>query len=259
MDRDTFRGICRERRLCWGSVIIEHMTPHTVRTFGRAGYDWLWLDNEHAHHSYETIQEAVRTANDIGMITLLRVTQGEYPLIARALDMGVSGVIVPRVETPEQVRRIVDAAKYPPIGKRGFGFRPSLCGRTAMSMAERVEDQNTRRFLVFQIESRLGVENVEALLDAADGQVDAVIFGPSDFQVELGKHDSPEAPELDAATRAVSAACAARHISNGVPVGSIDAAELWIDRGYNLITFMSDEGFMVRGACEGREALRGLE
>ena len=69
-------------------MVTEYMTPQIVRTFARAGYDWLWLDNEHSHHSYESIQEVIRTAEDLGVITLLRVTQGMYHLIARGLDMG---------------------------------------------------------------------------------------------------------------------------------------------------------------------------
>ena len=119
MTRREFGQICRDRRLCWGVVLIEHMTSQVVRTMARAGYDWLWVENEHSYHSYESIYRVVRTAEDLGIITLLRVTQGEYARIAQALDMAVSGIIVPRVETSEQVRFIIDSAKYPPVGKRG--------------------------------------------------------------------------------------------------------------------------------------------
>ncbi len=134
MDITRFREICRNREVCWGVTLLEYMTPATVRAMKRAGYDWLWVDNEHAAHDYATLQEVIRCADDVGLVTLLRVANIDYARIAQALDVGVGGVIVPRIETPEQVRFVVDAAKYPPIGKRGFGMRPQLFGTNRISM-----------------------------------------------------------------------------------------------------------------------------
>jgi 2-keto-3-deoxy-L-rhamnonate aldolase RhmA len=239
--------------------MLEYMAPHVVRTFARAGFDWIWIDNEHGYQSYESIVHVTRTADDLGVITLVRVTQGDYPLIAQALDMAVSGVIVPRVETPDQVRRIIDCAKYPPIGKRGFGMRPSLWGTRRMSMAERIADQNERRFLVVQLECPRALDNLDKMLDVAEGQLDAVFFGPSDYQVAIGKPDSPDLPELVAAARHLTSTCAKHGVSNGVPATSVETAQRWVDLGFNLITFKSDDQFMVDGAFDGREALRTLE
>lgn len=259
MDRKTFREICRSRRLCWGTVIHEYLTPHTVRSFARAGYDWLWIDTEHSFPGYETVQEVIRTADDMGIVTLLRVTQDDYALIARALDLGVGGVIIPRVETPDQVSRAVDCAKYPPVGKRGFGIRPSVYGRLSMPMRERIEDQNDCRFLCIQLESPRAVENIEAMLDAGRGRIDAVFFGPADFQVSIGKPDVPDTPELDAAVRRVAEVCAARGVSNGVPVGTLTAARWWFERGFTLMTFSNDDSFLANTAAEARRALDELE
>jgi 2-keto-3-deoxy-L-rhamnonate aldolase RhmA len=239
-------------------VLLEHMTPATVRTMKRAGYDWLWIDGEHGVHSYETVYDVVRCAEDVGIITLFRVAQLDYARIAQALDMAVDGVIVPRVETPEQVRLAIDYAKYPPIGKRGFGMRASLFGVNNISMKDRIADQNGR-FLIVQIETRQGAENIEAMLDVADGQLDGVFFGPADFQMDIGRPDSPQDPELDAAIRKVSAACAARGISNGTPVTNMDAARLWRDRDFNLLTYLTDEGFMAQYAEACRNELRQLQ
>ena len=85
MNRQEFREICRARRLCWGTVLLEHMTPQVVRSVARAGFDWIWIDNEHGHHAYETIYHVARTAEDLGVITMHRIPQAEYPLIAQAL------------------------------------------------------------------------------------------------------------------------------------------------------------------------------
>lgn len=259
MTRLEFKRVCRERRLCWGVVLLEHMTPMVVRTFARAGYEWLWIDNEHAHQSYETIYEAARTAEDLGVISLVRVASDEYARIAQALDMAVSGVIVPRVETPEQVRRIVDCAKYPPAGKRGFGMRASLFGERSMDMTARAKDQNDGRFLVVQLESPRAVENIEKMIEVSEGQLDAIFYGPADFQMRIGKPDCPDHPEVIGAAREITTVSAKHNLSNGVPATSLETARHWIDLGFNLITYKSDDQFLIDAAYDARESLRALE
>ncbi len=223
----------------------------------RAGFDWLWIDGEHAAHSYETVRIAVQCAEDVGLISFFRVAQLEYPRIAQALDMGVSGIIIPRVETADQVRMAVECAKYPPVGKRGFGMRPSLFGVNHTTMNERIADQQGR-FLCIQIETPLGADNIEKLLDAGAGQLDAVFFGYADFQMALGRPDSPNDPELVDAIRRVAEACALRGISTGTPINNVEEARLWRSRGYNLLTYLNDDAFMSLYAERCREAVRDV-
>ncbi len=239
--------------------MLEHMTPTVVRTIARAGFEWIWIDNEHGHHSYETIFEVARTAEDVGLITLLRVTQGDYSHIAQALDMAVSGIIVPRVETPEEVRHIIDCAKYPPVGKRGFGMRSSLFGKQHTTMAERLVDQNENRMLIIQLESPRGVQNLEAMLEVADGQLDGIFYGPADYQVTVGRVDNTKDAEVVAAAKHITDLSKKHGLSNGTPATTVEAVRHWRDLGFNLITWKSDDQLLVDAAHEGREALRALE
>jgi 2-dehydro-3-deoxyglucarate aldolase/4-hydroxy-2-oxoheptanedioate aldolase len=192
-------------------------------------------------------------------MSIVRVAQGEYPLIAQALDTGVSGIIVPRVETVEQMGHILDCAKFPPVGKRGFGFRSSHLGKRGATMAERVKDQNEGRFLFIQIESRRGLENFESILDRAGDWINGVFLGPADFQMDLGTPDRPDAPELEAAARHITSVCAMRNLSSGVPAGTVESAEYWRGLGFNLITVGNDEGFLWSAATNARDALQALE
>ncbi|HRK35818.1 MAG TPA: aldolase/citrate lyase family protein [Candidatus Hydrogenedentes bacterium] len=259
MTRAEFKTVCRERRLSWGVVMLEHLNPMMVRTFARAGYDWLWIDNEHAHQSYETIYEAARTAEDNGIISIVRVTSNDYSKIAQALDMAVDGIIVPRVETPEEVRHIIDCAKYPPIGKRGFGMRASLFGKYKANMRERADDQNKNRLLIIQLESPRAVDNIEKMIEVADGQLDGIFYGPADFQMAIGHPDTPDHPDVIAAARRITSLSAKHNLSNGLPATSVENARHWRDLGFNLITYKSDDQFIADAAYEGREALRSLE
>ena len=258
MDRTTFKNICRTRRLSWGTLMIEHMTSHTARTLARAGYDWLWIDNEHGYHSYETLQEIIRTCDDVGMVPIVRVTQREYGRIAQALDMGVSGVIIPRVQTPDEAREVMEYAKYPPIGKRGFGIRGNLFPPDKRSMKDRMEDQN-QRLLIIQLESPEAIDALPKMLEVTEGQVDAVFYGPADFQVSIGKPDQPDCEEVLSYARKMTSVCAAHNISNGLPALTPDEARKWVELGFNLICYRNDDMFLADAAEEGREELRVLE
>jgi 2-dehydro-3-deoxyglucarate aldolase/4-hydroxy-2-oxoheptanedioate aldolase len=128
-----------------------------------------------------------------------------------------------------------------------------------MSIQDRMADQNENRMLFIQLESPKAVANADAIIDAADGYLNGVFMGPADFQVAIGKPDQPECAELDEAVRKVSAVCAERGISNGVPVGTLTAARWWLDRGFTLITFANDDAFLANTAAEARSALADLE
>jgi 2-dehydro-3-deoxyglucarate aldolase/4-hydroxy-2-oxoheptanedioate aldolase len=240
-------------------VLFEYTVPHTVRTFARAGYEWLWIDCEHNATGLDSVLELARTAQDVDIATIVRVPQGEYAHIARTLDTGVDGILVPRVETPEQMRNIVDCAKYPPVGRRGFGIRPAMLGKHALAMKDRIVDQNDTRLLCIQLESPQAVANAGAIVDAAEGQLDAVFMGPADFLVAIGKPDCFDTPQLDEAVRTVSTLCAERNIANGVPVGTLTMARWWLERGFTMLTFANDDMFLANTAREARNALSELE
>lgn len=259
VNRKRLKTFCKNRRVCWGTVLVEYAVPHAVRTFARAGYEWLWLDLEHNPIGLDTVLELARTARDVNIATIVRVPETEYTWIARTLDTGVDGIMIPRVETPEQMRQIIKCAKYPSVGKRGFGMRPVAFGRQSMSIRERVADQNDTRVLCIQLESPRAVDNAEAIIDAAEGYLDAVFMGPTDFQLALGEPDQTETPELDAAARSIAAICAQRNIANGVPVATLTGARWWLERGFTLLTFACDDMFLANTAREARSALSDLE
>lgn len=215
-----------------------------------AGYHWLWLDNEHSAHSYESLQNVIRTADDVGIVPIVRVAQRQYDRIAQALDIGAAGIIVPRVETADDVREIISHAKYPPVGARGFGMRSLLFNRLSMTQAERMNDQINRRFVFLQVESRAGIENLEAMIEVAPQSITGVFMGPADFQADIGRPDSPDDPELLSAAERIASVCKRFGISAGMPVKNAAEARLWAEKGFNLICCGADDDFVVKGASD---------
>src|SRR3954468_2868251 len=135
-----------------GPIVAELRTVGPIKALALAGHDFVWLDMEHAMYGWETIQTLVQYARAVGITPLVRATDLSYPLVARALDAGTIGIIVPRVETVEQVQQAVSYSLYPPLGRRGAGGE----GRYAYERrlpADAVGEVNGQTVVAVQIET----------------------------------------------------------------------------------------------------------
>src|SRR6476659_11426984 len=99
-----------------GSILGQFRSPEIVRVYKAAGFDWVFIDTEHGGFDVETVQDICRVSSLIGLTPLVRVVDVQYSLLARALDCGAEGVILPRVESPDLLERAVAWTKFPPQG-----------------------------------------------------------------------------------------------------------------------------------------------
>ncbi len=116
-----------------------------------AGHDFLFLDMEHAMFDWETMLTLVQTSLLCDICPLVRVTDLSYPLVARALDSGAQGIIIPRVDNREQVEQAVSFAKYPPVGRRGAGG-DARYGYNRRPVKAAVDEANAETMVVVQVE-----------------------------------------------------------------------------------------------------------
>jgi 2-keto-3-deoxy-L-rhamnonate aldolase RhmA len=86
-----------------------------------AGFDYTFIDMEHGAYDLETVQDMIRSSNDAGITPIVRVGELLYSLVARLLDAGAQGIILPRVEDPAILREALSWMRFPPVGKRGYG------------------------------------------------------------------------------------------------------------------------------------------
>lgn len=110
-----------ERRLCIGTwVQVGH--PAVAEILANVGFDWVAADCEHTDIDVENFANLARAMSGRGVAPLVRVRENDDLAIRQMLDVGAQGVIVPLVNSAEEARRAVAAAKYPPLGVRGFAF-----------------------------------------------------------------------------------------------------------------------------------------
>lgn len=221
-------------------------SPTVIETFGYVGLDFVWLDFEHAGPSpYDStvFEELTRAAEVADIELLVRLPKPEPPLVRKVLDAGVRTILVPRVETAEQLRPAVEAAHFGydgGVGDRGVGVGRS--GEWAGYVDSFVGGEDDEVFVGTMIENERAVENVEEILSIP--QLGFAFLGPADLSVSLSDGD-PTADNPDALATAIDRtreAC----LDAGVPLGRIrndvEEAQAAIDEGYRIVRIGGDTG-----------------
>ena len=178
----TFKAAMDSDRGALGPFMIC-TDPAMVESAGRAGYDFVLLDMEHGTTTFQTLPNLIRAANVTGVCPVVRVPRGSDIWIDQALDVGAGAVMIPQIDTAEQARAAVSAAKFSPVGTRGtcrfvrsagFGDVP---GSEYFSKA-----QDT--VVILQAEGKKAIENLDEILDVPG--IDVVFVGPYDLSSSLG-------------------------------------------------------------------------
>lgn len=184
------------------------------------GLDGIIIDCEHGHISDDSMHNSVAAISALGVSPIIRIRGPAHDILKRALDTGAHGVMVPQVNNAEEAAQIVQSSKFPPQGVRGQGSAFPAIGH-GLTTPEYMKSANETILTMIQIETRAGVENVDAI--AAVPGVDVVFIGPNDLaQALLGYTPARgDEPEFVAAMDKIVAAAkkhgkwAARMVNNG--------------------------------------------
>jgi 4-hydroxy-2-oxoheptanedioate aldolase len=175
---------------------------YATRVLARMGWDWLTLDIEHSAVDWSQAAMIFAAVADAGCVPLARVPEGTHHYIKRVLDAGAWGIVVPMVDTVEQAKIAIAAAKYPPIGNRSVGGGMHAMNFNA-SAGDYYQNANDEILVVLQTESPRGVENAEAIYSLPG--CDAIFIGPNDLRFQMRKPDGafPTADEHEAMVQRV--------------------------------------------------------
>jgi 2-keto-3-deoxy-L-rhamnonate aldolase RhmA len=221
-----------------GTMIFEFNSTGIARIAGVAGAEFAMFDQEHTGWSVETIRMLVATSGAAGLVPMVRVPGAQYQMIARALDVGAMGIMVPLVESVEQARTIVASAKYPPVGRRGAAFGVAHDDYDNSDFLGTIRNANDGVFLVAQIETGAGVEHVEEI--AAVEGIDCLWVGHFDLTNSLGIPGQFEHPRYADAIKRVVDACNAHGKAPGFMATTPDMAVDYIGRGFRALAYGGD-------------------
>lgn len=218
----------------WTSLGHPQITDMLVRS----DVDFVGIDIEHSTINQAQSQHIIAACHTGGIPCLPRIATHNQESIKRLLDSGADGVIVPTVETAEQVEKLIEWIKYPPKGKRGYGI---ACAQGyGHDFREYTSTWNESSILIIQIESVAAVDNIDTLLQF--DEIDGVMVGPYDISGSLGIPGQINHEKVRQAGQHIVDACKKYNKACGTQDidPSPESVKNAINSGYTFVVLASD-------------------
>lgn len=230
---------------------ISYPAPGILERIGK-DWDWVWIDGQHGQLAYQDVLDLIRVCELMELPAIARVPSHEPSNIGMFLDAGANGIIVPLVNTVEEAKAIVSAAKFPPLGERSFGGRRIIDRKTR----DFSQSANEDTLLIAQIETPGAVENAEAI--AAIEGIDALFLGPDDILLRRGvSMAKPRTKEtLGDDMEAVSQASNNNGKFSVMPAHTLEIIAYAHSLGFNMLASGADTVFLTNGSDQASKAAR---
>lgn len=232
-------------------VLISLPSPELAEIFAGAGFDWLFLDGEHGLHDVLGLQRIVQAVGR-ACPCIVRVPDNDPVWIAKALDTGAAGLIIPHVNSAADAARAVAAAKYAPLGTRSIGV--ARAQGYGFDVQGSIGRDNGETVVIAQTEHIEAARQIEAIL-AVPG-VDAAFVGPFDLSASLNKPGRLGDAEVQAAIERIRKACAEKKMPAGIFAAEAEAAGRYRDAGFRLLCVGTDTLHAGRAARATLAALK---
>jgi 2-keto-3-deoxy-L-rhamnonate aldolase RhmA len=240
----------------FGPMIMEFFVPGMPAIIDATGADYALFDMEHTGAGLETMKTMVAGCRGLDLAPLVRVPRGEYHFIARALDIGAHGIMVPMVGSAAEAAAIASAAHYPPAGRRGAGFGLAHDDYRTAPPPETMAKAAARTLTIAQIETVEGLNEVEAI--AATPGIDVVWLGHFDLSNFMGIPAQFRHPDFIAAARRIANAARGHDKIAGILATDQAWAEEYWGYGYRMLAYGLDHMLFQAALAAGLRDLRGL-
>ena len=255
MKPNRVRQLLAEGKTPIGHMIMEFGTRGIAKIVEAAGVDFVLIDGEHSGFDMGQIDDLLAWFKATPIAPFVRVPSSDYHFIARVMDAGALGVMVPNVKSAEQAKAVVDAMRYAPEGERGLGLGGSLNDFVRPNPKEYMRAANLNNMVICQIESKEALGNLDAI--ASTPGVDVLWVGHFDLTQSLGIVGEFQRDEFLNALKRVAEASKRYDQATGIQPSSLEQARAWMDIGCNMISYSADHGVYSAALRSAVEALRG--
>jgi 2-keto-3-deoxy-L-rhamnonate aldolase RhmA len=216
----------------------------TAEMAGQAGFDWVLVDLEHGGGDRQELLLQTQALESSSAGTIVRAPWNDPVFFKRVLDLGVSGIMVPYVQSAEEARKAVAAMRYPPAGVRGVAAMNRACA-FGPGFDEYFQSANSQLLTIAQIETRASVDRIDEIA-AVDG-VDVLFVGPLDLSVSLGVPKQFHHPDVRAAFAKVVGACRKAGKIAGLILSKEEEIERAVADGFSFLALGSDGALVAVG------------
>jgi 2-dehydro-3-deoxyglucarate aldolase/4-hydroxy-2-oxoheptanedioate aldolase len=253
---NKFQQVLRSGGIPIGHMLMEFGTRGIAKILAAASVDFAVIDMEHSGFDLDRVADLLAWFKSTEVTAFVRVPQPQHHFVARAMDAGAQGIMVPNVESREQAQTIVAAAKYAPLGKRGVGVGIAHDDYIAGDLTTTFREANENTTVICQIESVAGIENIDAI--AAAPGADVLWLGHYDLSQSMGIAGEFGHPRLKQAIAKILQAATRHGKIAAVHPGRIDLAEEWLAMGFRSLCWKVDIGLFRDALAAEVIALRKL-
>lgn len=243
MKTNHLKTLWKEKKVAigfWASL----GSAEIVENAAALNFDWILIDTEHGMSSYENCLPLLRAMNGSKATSVVRIPgfQDTTPL-KRVLDMGAEGVLVPQIKTAEDIVKIVNACRYPPMGERGIGN--GRAAKYGLDFNDYFARSNEEIAVIVQIETAEAVENIDSIFEVPG--LDAALVGPADLSAALGCTFEWDSPVYTDAVDTILNAAKKANKPIGFFCGTIKDAKLRLEQGFQFVNIADDINLVSRG------------
>jgi 4-hydroxy-2-oxoheptanedioate aldolase len=216
-----------------------------VESAGYAGFDFVILDMEHGPTGFSGLQNLIRGAEAAGIVPIVRTCDSSEISISRALDLGAGGIQVPQIQSAEEAKEVVKAAKYFPKGERGVCRFVRAARYSATPRSEYFESAN-EALVILQVEGKQVLNQLDSILNVEG--LDILFIGPYDLSQSLGVPGQVSHPAVTEAVGSIAEQAKRAGVVTGVFCDTFEAAALWRKAGIQYLSYSVDTGIFTE-AC----------
>lgn len=255
----NMKRILASRKLKLGHSVFEFNTPGLGQIIAAAGVDFIFMDMEHSGFGIADVKLAITGFRAGNLPVMVRPPSNAYHHIARVLDVGADGVVMPMVGCAEEAAEIVNCMKYPPMGKRGVALNIAHDRYTPGDTAAGLAAANRRTAFAALIETEDGLRNVDSI--AGTKGVDCIWIGHFDLSCSLGIPGEFDHPEFKKASAKVKRAARKHNKALGRLTGTPEETVALHKQGYDLLCYSGDvwvyQQALIAGISEIRQKCKG--
>jgi 2-keto-3-deoxy-L-rhamnonate aldolase RhmA len=241
---NPLRKLWKEGKPAFGTWVTLCPHPRIIKMFAACGFDFVIIEMEHTDFNLQTVANLVMLAREAGLVPIVRPPGTIKPHdLSRPLDAGAQGLLLPAIDSADQMREIIQAVKYHPLGARPMNLKGPHTDYHPGKPGEIISHLNEHTLNIVMIESRKGIENLDSICNVEG--VDAIMVGPDDLSQDLGVPGEMAHPKLVEAIDRIFSIAKNNNVPYGLSCHSPEQAKARVEAGCTWLPYSNDAAMIL--------------
>ena len=234
-------------RKCEVGVFVKCPHPEMIEAIGISGFDFAVVDMEHTPLGPRDLYPLALAAERHQLSLIVRIPQKIDTYFKWCLDLNITRIQVPHVETQEDALYAIKHSYFAPIGERGLCRFVRAAQFADIPKDDYLAQANATNRLILQIEGKRAINNLPAILEVLPAGA-SIFIGPYDLSQSMGKPGQIWDAEVIGSMENIITLCHAKNIGVGTFTDSLEGIEFWSKKGLAFLEYASDLNIFINAA-----------